>query len=304
MWHGAISPFLQEGRVVHRFVDAPGPPFGGPQSTLTGQQKAAIIVRVLLADGPGISLLDLSGGQQADLVHQMADMTQIDHATKIAVVEEFLAEFTDTGLAFPGALEESLALMADSVSPETARRIRREAGLSLHSDPWEQISALDVEDLLPLFEKETIEVGAVILSKLKVAIAAELLGMMAGERARRITYAVSLTSEISPKIVRAIGQAITAQFDTHTDLEFADGPVERVGAILNFSPAAARDDMLEGLQKVDAGVCQSGAQGNLHFRQHPGTAQPARRAENHPRYRPGRSSHGIGGRANVGSGRS
>jgi flagellar motor switch protein FliG len=32
---------------------------------------------------------------------------------------------------------------------------------------------------------------------------------------------------------------------------FSDGPVERVGAILNFSPAATRDDVLAGLDETD-----------------------------------------------------
>jgi len=223
-----------------------------PHTALTSQQKAAIIVRVLLAEDPGISLHQLSGSQQTDLVHQMAEMTHVDQATMISVVEEFLGEFNGTGLSFPGKLRDSLALMSSSISPETTRSIRRDAGLALQEDPWQLISAMDVAVLVPLFENETIEVGAVILSKLKVSTAAEILAKLPGERARRITYAVSQTSEISPDIVRSIGQAIANQFDTHTDLEFSEGPVERVGAILNFSPAATRDDMLEGLHQVDA----------------------------------------------------
>lgn len=111
---------------------------------------------------------------------------------------------------------------------------------------------MDAATLLPIFERETIEVGAVILCKLKVATAAELLGQLPGETARRLTYAVSLTSDISPKIALAIGQSIAEQLDVQTDREFVQGPVERVGAILNFSLAATREDMLEGLQQVDA----------------------------------------------------
>lgn len=103
---------------------------------LNSRQKAAIIVRLLVADGAEFSLRDLSGSQQADLIHQMADMSHVDQSTMMSVVEEFMGHFSGAGLSFPGALEGSLALMEKSVSAETTRRIRRQAGLALHPDPW------------------------------------------------------------------------------------------------------------------------------------------------------------------------
>ncbi|MGR3344722.1 MAG: FliG C-terminal domain-containing protein [Paracoccaceae bacterium] len=37
---------------------------------------------------------------------------------------------------------------------------------------------------------------------------------------------------------------------------FAEGPVERVGAILNFSLSATRDDVLDGLEQKDSGFAK------------------------------------------------
>ncbi|WP_428983607.1 hypothetical protein [Psychrosphaera aquimarina] len=48
---------------------------------------------------------------------------------------------------------------------------------------------MGVEKLLPILENESIEVAAVLLSKIDVARAAELLGKLPGPQARRITYA-------------------------------------------------------------------------------------------------------------------
>ena len=115
---------------------------------------------------------------------------------------------------------------------------------------------MDTELLLPVLERESVEVGAVILSKLKVSKAAELLGQMPGERARRITYAVSLTSHIAPGVVLRIGQSIAEQLDAQPERAFADGPVERVVAILNFSLSTTRDDVLDGLEQKDAGFAK------------------------------------------------
>lgn len=222
-------------------------------SPLSQRQKAAIVVRLLLAQGAEIPLSTLPMDVQRELIHQMANLTHVDQNTVTSVVGEFIAAFDSNGLSFPGALEETLDLMEGSLSKDTLTRIRKEAGLTLYSDPWARISGLEVEALLPILEGESIEVGAVVLSKLSVAKAAEVLGQLPGERARRITYAVSLTSDIAPALVRKIGQSLAAQLDTQPDREFADGPVERVGAILNFSPAATREDMLDSLDQTDAG---------------------------------------------------
>ncbi len=219
---------------------------------LTGQQKAAIIVRLLVHDGTSLSLANLPANLQSNLVHQMADLRHIDEATMLAVVEEFLLSYSGAGLSFPGKLEDTLTLLEDCLSPKTTRNIREQSGLAMHPDPWARISGMDIDALLPILEAESIEVSAVIMSKLKVSTAADLLGMLPGERSRRITYAISLTGNISPKVVQTIGMSIAEQLDTVPEREFDSGPVERVGAILNFSPTATREDMLEGLQKSDA----------------------------------------------------
>ncbi len=232
---------------------APAPALPPP---LSGRQKAAIIVQVLLADGGNLSLSDLSDSLQTKLIHEMATLRHVDHATLQAVAQEFIDAFDAAGLSFHGALEGALTLLDGSISPDTARRIRKQAGLYRHGDPWERISGMDIELLLPVLERESIEVGAVILSKLKVSKAAELLGQMPGERARRITYAVSLTGDIAPGVVLRIGHSIAEQLDAQPERAFAEGPVERVGAILNFSLSATRNEVLDGLEQEDSGFAK------------------------------------------------
>lgn len=219
---------------------------------LSGQEKAAIIVRLLISEGAELPLAGLTGNSQSNLVHQMAKLHHVDQPTVTAVVEEFLTLFDATGLSFPGALEDALSLMESHVSNETSSQIRKQAGLVAHADPWAMIDGLEIEELLPILERESNEIGAVILSKLKVAKAAELLGRIPGEQARRITYTVSLINDISPVVVNTIGQSIADQLEVSVEREFEGDAVERVGEILNFSPATTRDDVLAGLEQTDA----------------------------------------------------
>ena len=64
---------------------------------------------------------------------------------------------------------------------------------------------MNIETLRPVMENESTGVAAVVLSKLKAVKAVELLGAIPGPRARKITYAVSQTSGVSPSAVDRIG---------------------------------------------------------------------------------------------------
>lgn len=222
-----------------------------PQRQLTKRQKAAVIVRLLLAEGVELKLSDLPESLQTELAHQMSTMRFIDRMTLKSVVDEFVDEIESVGLSFPGGLEGALNVLDGTISAATVARIRKAKGFNFTGDPWETISGLDPSRLLPVLEEESVEVGAVLLSKLKVSAAADLLGRLPGPRARKLAYAISLTGAVEPAVVDRIGRAIAEQLDAQPTKAFADGPVERVGAILNFSPAATRDDVLEGLDAED-----------------------------------------------------
>ena len=96
-----------------------------------------------------------------------------------------------------------------------------------------------------------------MLAKLPVPLSAELLGRLPGPRARKITYAVSLTQGVTPEAIDSIGPSLASQLDAQPQTAFDKGPVERVGAILNSSTASIRDDVLEGLDETDQGFAEA-----------------------------------------------
>ncbi|MDR5651324.1 flagellar motor switch protein FliG [Ruixingdingia sedimenti] len=235
-------------------VRATPPVAGGPApKPLSNREKAAVIVRLLLAEGAPLPLSALPEHMQAALTEQMGAMRIVDRTTLGAVVEEFLAELDSVGLAFPGGIEGALSVMDGHISATAASRLRRLAAASARADPWDRLVALPPERLLPVLTDESPEVGAVMLSKLPVGRAADLLARLPGDRARRLALAVSLTGNVDPDTVRRIGMALAGQLDAQPPRAFEVGPVERVGAILNVTPAATRDAVLEGLQADDAG---------------------------------------------------
>lgn len=224
---------------------------GATAARLTRRQKAAIVVRFLLNEGADVPLTDLPEPLQATLTTQMGAMRYVDRSTLADVVAEFASELEAMGLTFPHGVAGALTALDGKISPQTAARLRKEAGVRQFGDPWEQICNAGTANLVPIIQQESIEVAAVVLSKLEVAQAAELLGKLPGDKARRITYAVSQTGAVTPDAVDRIGLALAAQLHDVPETAFDSGPVERVGEILNYSPAATRDDVLVGLDETD-----------------------------------------------------
>ena len=233
--------------------DAFLPAVGEPQRPrIKPREKAAIIVRLLLAEGSPIKLSSLPDDMQAALAKQMGEMRRVDRTTLQAVVLEFLAELDEVGLSFPGGIEGALTIMDGHISAGAATRLRRMNGASSSVDPWERLTTIPVDMLAAALADESIEVAAVALSKLPVAKAAELLGKLPGEKARAVAYAVSLTGNIDPDTVRRIGMALACGIDQQPVKAFEVDAGARVGAILNIAAALTRDDVLKGLQATDA----------------------------------------------------
>ncbi len=224
---------------------------------LTPREKAAVIVRFLMAEGAAPSLTALPDHLQAALAEQMGQMRVVDRDTLAAVVAEFLAELEGVGLTFPGGIDGALGLMDGHISPTAASRLRRLAGASTRADPWERIAALPAERLAPILERESVEVAAVALSKLPVPRAAEVLTRLPGDRARRVAFAVSRTADVHPDTVRRIGAALIAEAEAAPPAAFDAAPGERVGAILNVAPGDTREAVLDGLAAEDAAFAET-----------------------------------------------
>jgi len=218
---------------------------------LSRKQKAAIMVRFLLSEGADLDFRTLPDSLQAELTRQIGEMRLIDRETLAEVVSEFAGQLEQIGVTFPHDLAGALTILDGRIHPRTAARLRNQAGVRQYADPWDRIRAMSAETLIPIFESEATEIAAVVLSKLDVPHAAEVLTLLPGDRARRITFAMSQTAAVTPDTVDRIGLSLAAQLDSRPERAFEIDPEKRVGAILNLSPSEKRDELLTALEGED-----------------------------------------------------
>jgi flagellar motor switch protein FliG len=216
------------------------------------QQKAAVIVRLLLGQGVSPGVQRLAPHHQTRLAHIISELGNIDRQTLAAVVREFTDRIDNLALSFPDGLSETLELLEPHLGEDALNALRVAAANSDGNDPWARVSVQPVERLAPLMESESAEVCAVLLSKLTVAKAAALLSEVPEDRAQILAHTVALTETISPDLVDRIGVHVAQILDAIPPQAFAKTAAERVGAILNSTPQSSRDKMLEGLTTRDA----------------------------------------------------
>jgi len=223
-----------------------------PNPALSARQKAAIIVRLALAEGEDIDLAKLPAGAQTDLAQEMAMMGLIDRETRNAVIAEFCDRLEAIGLSFPGDIDGTLDLLDGHLSSDTCDRLRRLAALNGTGDPWNRIAMLSPPLLAELARTESVEIAAVMFSKLPVPRAAEVLGLIDPDRSRQIAYAMSLTGVIEAPPLRRIGMALIRAADAIPRPAIEGKAEQKVGAILNVTSAQTRDNVLAGLDDQDA----------------------------------------------------
>lgn len=232
-------------------ADLPSFPSDSPALSLTTKEKAAIVVRLLLSHGALPALSQLPESKQTELAIQIARMAPVDQETVHAVADEFANEIERIALSFPQGLDGALGLLDGFLSEGASKRLRKMAPADTRRNPWDEIEKVETERLVPVIENEAIEVAAVILSKISTGKAAQLLGLLPGDLARRIAIAITQTEGVSPTVVHRIGSSLAEQLDAKPITAFTDPAANRVGAILNYTPAAVRDNVLSGIEDED-----------------------------------------------------
>lgn len=216
-----------------------------------------MIVQLLIGDGGKLELSQLPEDMQMLLAREVGAIKLIDRDTVNAVASEFVRDLGAVGLMSPGGADGAIEALSEHLSPNLANRLRAERANAKGTDPWAVVLAISDDAMVDLMNRQSVEIGAVTLSKLPVGRAADILGRLAGPQARRITYTISQTEKIPPEAVLRIGTGLIKDHCGVDPVAFEKAPDARVGAILNSSPATTRDSLLEGLGDDDPAFADS-----------------------------------------------
>lgn len=226
------------------------PGLGNPsQGELSSKQKAAVVVRLLLQNGALPALSSLSEDTQTSLAVQLARMPSLPQTTVDGIADEFANAIQGIGMSFPEGIDGALSLLENAISEDAMERLKAMSPTELRRDPWQTLQELNSDAMLQVIQRESTEVAALVLSRLNVSTAAQILGKLPGEIARRIALSMSKVGSVSALVTERIGQSILDQLQSGASTDQNTSSAERVGAILNQTKSKVRDDVLASLDE-------------------------------------------------------
>lgn len=224
----------------------------GLATTLTGPQKAAIIIQMILSEGGSLPLTSISADGQTRLMEDFVELGRVDRATLTEVVEELEEMLNSEGLSFPKSIADAIDTLEEHLDDAIVADLRRKLGLGLPPVPWSRVAALPTKDIVAMLTNEDIKIAAIILSKLDGEKAADVLNLIDPEQATALAFATQSTGDLSPELLTQIGLMLTESLPTEKPKAFNDAPALRVANLLNGASPDRRDEVLASLLDKDA----------------------------------------------------
>ncbi len=105
----------------------------------------------------------------------------MDRDTVNAVATEFADLLDAIGLTAPGNVDAALEALAVHFSPHLADKLRDQLDNRSGRAPFIRLQKMTTDEVVRILSSENIQIGAVLLSKLPVSRAAEVLGKLPGD---------------------------------------------------------------------------------------------------------------------------
>lgn len=242
---------------------------------ITKQQKAAILLNVLLSADAAPDLDNVTTGSLKTMVDTMTSFGDVDRHTVDLVILEFLTELQEFGITLSADLEETFASLKGHVSDKSLENVRNAYVHSPAADVWQRVASAEMPVLQSVLSGEHIQVVATALSKLPSTVSAEILGSMEQVRAREAMLAIINAGDVKPEIIEIIGHGLCESlFQSDGPSSFTKPPVERVGDIMNFAQSELRDQLMEEFGKTDPEQAEAIRKVMFTFADIPARVQP------------------------------
>ena len=105
----------------------------------------------------------------------------MDQDTVNAIATEFTDLLDAIGLTAPGNVDAALEALAVHFSPHLADKLRDQLDNRSGRAPFIRLQNMTTDEVVRILSSENIQIGAVLLSKLPVSSAAEVLGKLPGD---------------------------------------------------------------------------------------------------------------------------
>ena len=222
------------------------------RTTLTGKQKAAIL---LISLGPDVSAniyKHLSEEEMEELTLEISSVRQVGPKERDSILEEFHTIALAQDYISQGGIGYARSILEKALGDEQAQAIINRLTSSLQVRPFDFVRKADPAQVLNFIQNEHPQTIALILSYLDAAQASQILSALPNEMQADVAKRIALMDSTSPEIISEVEQILERKLSAAVTQDYTQtGGIEAVVEVLNRVDRSTERTILDALEIQD-----------------------------------------------------
>jgi flagellar motor switch protein FliG len=226
--------------------------------TLTGPQKAAILLVQLGRERSALVLKSMRESEVEEILAEIARLNGVD----TEIVDSVMTEFQELAAARryygKGGMDFAREVLEASMGAEKAAELLKRMEASLVEMPFEFLRRADARQVLSFLQDEHPQTVALVLAHMRSDQAAVVLSGMPDDLQADVAHRVAVMENTSPEVVRQVEAILERKLSSllqSTDFSAAGG-LQPLIDIINHSDRATERLILEGLERRDPALAE------------------------------------------------
>ena len=227
-------------------------------TTLTGPQKAAILLVQLGRERSALVLKSLRESEVEEVLSEIARLQGIDNDLVDAVMGEFQELAAARRYYGKGGMDFAREVLEASMGVEKAAELLKRMEASLVEMPFEFLRRADARQVLSFLQDEHPQTVALVLAHMRAEQAAVVLSGMPTDLQADVAHRVATMENTSPEVVRQVETILERKLSSvlqSNDFSAAGG-LQPLIDIINNSDRATERLILEGLERRDPALAE------------------------------------------------
>ncbi|MCR5526751.1 MAG: flagellar motor switch protein FliG [Lachnospiraceae bacterium] len=225
------------------------PKGSGPASSLSGLQKAAVLLISLGPEKSSKIFQHLKEDEIEELTLEIANTRSISPEIKEDVINEFYQVCLAQQYIAEGGIGYAKELLEQALGTDKAVDVISRLTASLQVKPFEFVRKTDASQLLNFIQDEHPQTIALILSYLSSNQSAQIIGALPPDKQADVARRIAKMDRTSPDIVKEVEKALETKLASLVNQDYTIvGGVDAIVEILNTVDRGTEKHIMETLE--------------------------------------------------------
>jgi flagellar motor switch protein FliG len=223
------------------------------ESSLTGIQKAAVVLMQMSQDKAALVMQQLSEGEAHEIASEIVRLRRVD----AGVAESVLTEFHDLTLSGKrqahGGKGFAAGLLEASFGAEVAAGVMNRLASTMAGKSFEFLDAAEPGQIIAMLDGELPQTIALVLAHLRPSAASAVMAGLNDAARTDVAQCIATMGSATPEAVAAVADTLKARAGAVVAPDHVDsvGGIQPLVEIINRSDVSTEKSVLDGLQERD-----------------------------------------------------